>query len=36
MAYNELLCNQLKIKDALIKAKDETLALLRGGHNRPN
>ncbi|MDO7851594.1 hypothetical protein [Hymenobacter convexus] len=33
---NELLRQQLAMQTELIAAKDETLALLRGGHNRPN
>ena len=32
----ELLRRQLLMAEALIAAKDETLALLRGSHNRPN
>lgn len=32
----ELLRQQLAMAQALIESKDETLALLRGGHNRPN
>ncbi|MBF9239495.1 hypothetical protein I2I05_19030 [Hymenobacter sp. BT683] len=33
---NELLRQQLAMQEALIAAKDETLTLLRGSHNRPN
>ena len=32
----ELLRQQLTMAQALLEAKEETLALLRGGHNRPN
>jgi hypothetical protein len=32
----ELLRQQLAMAQALLEAKEETLALLRGGYNRPN